>query len=85
MQFSLFCLLKEWPKNGRGWCHCFPNELNAEIFFLSSLAPKAIDKHTVRHIQQHIEISNIPNGDDCKLVNKYSKILIYIQFTTNPH
>ena len=60
MQFSLFCLLKEWPKNGRGWCHCFPNELNAEIFFLSSLAPRAIDKHKLRHIQQHIEISNIP-------------------------
>ena len=61
MQFSLFCLLKEWPKNGRGWCHCFPNEVNAEIFFLSSLAPRAIDKHMLRHIQQHIEISNIPN------------------------
>ena len=60
MQFSLFCLLKEWPKNGRCWCHCFPNELNAEIFFLSSLAPRAIDKHMVRHIQQLIEISNIP-------------------------
>ena len=65
MQFSLFCLLKEWPKNGRGWCHCFPNELNAELFFLSSLAPRAIDKHMVRHIQQHIEISNIPNEENC--------------------
>ena len=64
MQFSLFCLLKEWPKNGRGWCHCFPNELNAD-FFLSSLAPRAIDKHMVRHIQQHIEISNIPNEENC--------------------
>ena len=55
MQFSLFCLLKEWPKNGRCWCHCFPNELNAEFFFLSSLAPRAIDKNMVRHIQQHEE------------------------------
>ena len=33
--------------------------MNAE-FFLSSLAPRAIEKHMVRHIQQNIEISNIP-------------------------
>ena len=67
MQFSLFCLLKEWPKNGRGWCHCFPNDL-------SSLAPRAIDKHMVRHIQQQIEISNIPTFDTCDFRNKVYKI-----------
>ena len=36
-----------------------------KFFFLSSLAPRAIDKHMVRHIQQHIEISNIPNEENC--------------------
>ena len=34
-------------------------------WMLSSLAPRAIDKHMVRHIQQHIEISNIPNEENC--------------------
>ena len=59
---AIFVILpvKGMAKNGRGWCYCFPNELNAEFFFPSSLAPRAIDKHMVRHIQQHIEISNIP-------------------------
>ena len=75
MQFSLFCLLKEWQKNGRGWCYCFPNELNAEFFFLSSLAPRAIDKHMVRHIQQHIEISNIPTPHPSKLYEDGADVL----------
>ena len=37
-------------------------------FFSEFPGPKsnrAIDKHMVRHIQQHIEISNIPNEENC--------------------
>ena len=52
--------VKGMAKNGRGRCHCFPNELNAAFSFQISLAPRAIDKHMVRHIKQNIEISNIP-------------------------
>ena len=30
--FVILPVIKEWPKNGRGWCYCFPNELNADFF-----------------------------------------------------
>ena len=31
---AIFVILpvKGMAKNGRGWCHCFPNELNADFF-----------------------------------------------------
>ena len=65
---AIFVIL---PVKGMAKKCCFPNELNAD-FFLSSLAPRAIDKHMVRHIQQNIEISNIPSVKGFTEVNKYT-------------